>query len=60
MLPAADLQPSGANPNAEFVAIAVVSFHPFDQSQPVTESDLRSRQVSISDEVRYRLMQARR
>ena len=60
MLPAADLQPAGANPNAEFVAIAVVSFHPFDPSQPVTESDLRARQVSISDEVRYRLAQARR
>jgi hypothetical protein len=60
MVTAADLQPSGANPNAEFVAIAVVSFHPFDENQPVTENDLRARQVSISDEVRYRLMQARR
>jgi hypothetical protein len=60
MLPAADLQPAGANSNAEFIAIAVVSFHPFDQTRPVTESDLRTRQVSISDEVRYRLAQVRR
>jgi len=60
MMPAAELQPAGASTNEEFIAIAVVSFHPFDESLPVTESDLRSRQVSISDEVRYRLAQVRR
>jgi hypothetical protein len=60
MLPAADLQPTKANNDTEFIAIAVVSFHAFDPSQPVAESDLRTRRVAISDEVRYRLLQSRR
>jgi len=58
MIPAADLKPAGTNASAGYIAIAVVSFRPFDEARPVTEADLRTRQVSISDEVRYLLKQA--
>ncbi len=58
MIPTADLQPGGTDAKGEYVAIAVVSYQPFDESRPVTEFDLRRIQVSISDEVRYLLSQA--
>jgi hypothetical protein len=58
VLPAADL--GTATGGRSGVAMAAVSFTPFDPSRPVTEEDLRARQIAISDEVVYRLIDVRR
>jgi hypothetical protein len=58
VLPSADLS-GGGRLTDPMVAIAVVSYLPFDDTKPISGSEIVARQIAMSDEESYRIITPR-